>query len=57
MQIDDKSAAEQGRLERLVAEYRETRRRQLGEIARKLWLRTERERRPRALREAPHKIH
>jgi hypothetical protein len=58
MEIDDKSAGEhRARLERLVQEYRATRKRQLLETAQKLWLRMERERARVARYEPPVKIH
>jgi hypothetical protein len=58
MEIDDKSAGEdRARLERLVEEYRATRKRQLVEIAQKLWLRMERQRARVARDRPPAKVH
>ena len=58
MEIDDNLPGERrARLERLVDEYRATHRRKLAEIARKLWLRMEREGARVPRHQLPPKVH
>jgi hypothetical protein len=58
MEIDDNLVGErEARLERLVDEYRATQKRKLVEIARKLWLRTEREWAALPRHQPPPKVH